>query len=202
MSRRILASLAALALLGSGASLMAEDGVASSWRELTLRRDQERLDNWRSVFEQARADAINNDYAVEVDNGGVLYRVDAAYRHAPIPDGRYRCNVTKMGGDLLQFIAYDYFRCDVKTTKGRKAFTKRTGSQRVIGHIYPGDKSHDVLLGTMQLADETAVIPYGSDADRDEAGRVERIGAKRWRILFPAPTVEGDIVIMDLQPVR
>ncbi len=202
MSRRILASLAALALLGSGTSLMAEDGMVDSWRGLTLPRDQERLDNWRSVFEQARAKAIDNDYGVDLTNGGVLYRVDATYRHAPIPDGRYRCNVSKLGGEFLQFIAYDYFRCDVKTIKGRTAFTKRTGSQRVIGHIYPGDKSHDVLLGTMQLADETEVMPYGSDADRDEAGRVERIGAKRWRILFPAPSAEADITIMDLQPVR
>ena len=44
-----------------------------------------------------------------------------------------------------------------------------------------------IFLGTLVLSDERRPMRYGRDAHRDMAGIVERIGARRWRIVLPQP---------------
>lgn len=166
-------------------------------------RDRARLKDWRSTLLSAVADARTTD-AGAVEAGGELFQPDAALDRPMPPAGEYSCSVTKLGSGrpgLLHFIAYPAFRCSVTSyPDGTAAFVKRTGSQRSVGTLYPADPLHAVFLGTLQLSDERAVLPYGRDADRDLVARVERIGPTRWRMVFPAPTYESLTDIMELVP--
>jgi hypothetical protein len=79
-------------------------------------------------------------------------------------------------------------------------FTKASGSQRPIGHIYRDGPRRMIFLGSLQLGDERQVLPYGSDPRRDMAGIVERVGEQRWRLVFPRPAFESIIDVIELTP--
>jgi len=83
---------------------------------------------------------------------------------------------------------------------GVLTFTRLGGSQRPVGRIYPDNVRRMIFLGTLQLGDERQVLPYGSDADRDMAGILERVGERRWRLVFPRPTFESIIDVVELVP--
>ena len=131
--------------------------------------------------------------------------MDSAVGYEAPPAGLYRCNMTKLAGKYLDLIAYDYFQCRVIVEDGRRQFVKLTGSQRQVGYIYDaapdhaGDDRHGVFLGTLVLGDEDRLVPYGSREDRDEAGIVQKLAEKRWRMIFPKPFYEADINIIDLE---
>jgi hypothetical protein len=57
-----------------------------------------------------------------------------------------------------------------------------------------------VFLGTLQLGDEPGVLKYGHDRERDMAGLLERIGDRRWRLVFPYPAFESTIDVLELIP--
>ena len=79
---------------------------------------------------------------------------------------------------------------------------KLSGSQRPVGYIFKKDSKQSVFLGTIVLGDEAKLVTYGQEDDRNEAGLVERIGAKRWRIIFPFPHYESTMDVIDLTPVK
>ena len=174
-----------------------------AYRSIITERDRARLKDWRTTLLAAVADARTSD-AGPVAAGGVLFQPDVALDRPMPPPGEYTCSVTKLGSghaDLLHFVAYPGFRCSViGYPDGTAAFVKRTGSQRPVGTAYPADAIHAVFLGTLQLSDERAVLPYGRDADRDLVARVERIGPARWRMIFPAPVYESLTDIIELTP--
>lgn len=151
----------------------------------------------------AVADARTTD-ADSIEAGGVLFEPDAALDRPMPPTGQYACSVTKLGSghpDLLHYVAYPAFRCSVTGyPDGSAAFVKQSGSQRPVGTLTPADPLHVVFLGTLQLSDERAVLPYGRDADRDLVARVERIGPARWRMIFPAPVYESLTDVIELVP--
>jgi hypothetical protein len=59
-----------------------------------------------------------------------------------------------------------------------------------------------VLLGTMQLGDETNVLAYDRDQERDVAALLEMIGDQRWRLVFPSPHFESLTDVIELTPKR
>ncbi|HWH22237.1 MAG TPA: DUF4893 domain-containing protein [Allosphingosinicella sp.] len=52
----------------------------------------------------------------------------------------------------------------------------------------------------MQLSDETGSFAYGHDRDRDMAAILERIGERRWRLVFPYPHFESRLDVIELAP--
>ena len=54
----------------------------------------------------------------------------------------------------------------------------------------------------MVLGDETRAYQYGRDPERDLAGWVERIGERRWRVIFPYPHYESTLDVIELVPVQ
>jgi hypothetical protein len=80
------------------------------------------------------------------------------------------------------------------------SFAKLTGSQRPLGLLLPDTSRRMVFLGTLQLGDERRALEYGKDRERDMAGVVERIGANRWRLVFPYPHFESTVDILELVP--
>ena len=209
MTNRLLAMLAAIGLACASilsAPAMAQRGDQDGgWRDVATERDRVRLREWRTAWVEALRDARGAGHVAEIESEGVLLHPDAALLRPAPPVGDYRCRVTKVGAqdDLLHYIAYPAFRCRIRPERdGRLSFVKLTGSQRPIGMIYPDDTRRMIFLGTMQLGDERRSLRYGTDPERDMAGIVERIGERRWRVVFPRPTFESIVDVLELVPVR
>jgi hypothetical protein len=197
---------AALLALPACATMRPAGGVISNpardWRSVVTTTDRERLREWRTAFVGALAKA-RTAHAAEIAREGVLLDPDAALGGGPIPNGRYKCRMIKLGakpGGMLDYVAYPAFDCRIRQEKELQGFAKLTGSQRHIGLIFPGDALRQVMLGTLVLGDETRAMQYGRDPDRDVAGYVERIGPNRWRLVLPYPHFESLTDVLELTP--
>ena len=123
----------------------------------------------------------------------------------PIPNGRYKCRVIKLGAkneSNLNYIGYPAFECRVSQERELQSFYKLTGSQRQAGLLYPADPLRQAFLGTLVLGDESRAYKYGTDTDRDLAGWVERIGDNRWRMILPYPHFESTLDVIELVPEK
>lgn len=178
------------------------DAEKAPWKSVATAKDIERLSNWRAAFEQARKEAIAAGFNADIEAGGDLFKTDVAKPGPNLPVGYYNCSVAKLGGGFVQFVQYPVFRCHVTLEGGRRQFVKLSGSQRPVGYIFKKDSKQSVFLGTIVLGDEAKLVTYGQQEDRNEAGLVERIGAKRWRIIFPFPHYESTMDVIDLTPVK
>ena len=145
-------------------------------------------------------------HQAEIAREGVLLQPDAALVEATPPAGAYRCRTIKIGAKsegLLNYIAYPFFDCWIEAAaegQGVLSFTKLTGSQRPIGRLFPESQRRMIFLGTLQLGDEQGVLKYGHDDERNMAGLLERVGERRWRLVFPYPAFESTIDILELLP--
>ena len=176
---------------------------STDWRQVATSADRARLRDWRTAFTRALAQAKAAGHAADITREGRLLDPDAATGPVPIPNGRYRCRVVKVGAKnpgLLNFVAYPGFTCLISHESGLQGFSKLTGSQRPNGVIYSSDPLRQVFLGTLVLGDEQRAMQYGRDRDRDLAGWVERIGERRWRLVFPYPNYESTLDVIELTP--
>lgn len=191
-----------LTMPSSVMAVKSSDAEKTPWKLMATQKDVERLTNWKAAFEQARQETVAAGYAADIEKGGDLFKTDAAKPNSQLPAGFYNCSVTKLGGPFVQFVQYPVFRCQVTFEGGRRQFVKLSGSQRPVGYMYKKDSKQSVFLGTIVLGNEAKLVTYGQDEDRNEAGLVERIGTKRWRILFPFPHYESTMDVIDLTPVK
>jgi len=201
---RPLAAFASLALAACAPKAVVAT-QSTDWRAVATEADRDKLRDWRSAFvdglSQARAAGRAQDIAAE----GVLLEPDAALGSGPIPNGMYRCRVTKLGSQrpgMLAYVAYPAFSCRIRQEKAVQGFAKLTGSQRPVGLVFPGDALRQVFLGTMILGDEARAMQYGNDPDRDIAAFVERIGPARWRMVVPSPAFESRTDVIELVPAN
>jgi len=194
-------SLAASIMVAACATTPATPPV-QGWQQAATEADRARLRDWRTAFTRALEQARAGGHSADVEREGILLNPDAALG-GPIPNGDYRCRVVKVGAKsegLLNYIAYPAFRCRVSQQGGIQHFDKLSGSQRPHGTIFPADQLRSVFLGTMVLGDETRAYQYGRDPERDLAGWVERIGERRWRVIFPYPHYESTLDLIELIP--
>jgi hypothetical protein len=174
----------------------------TAWKDVATPSDRERLREWRTSFASALA-AARKDHSAEVAAEGALLEPDAALAGAKIPGGMFRCRMIKLGAKEegnLDYVAYPPFLCRVKPERELHRFNKLTGSQRIVGLIFPGDQIRQIFLGTLVLSDERRALQYGQDDMRDVAGYVERIGPSRWRLVMPKPHFESQLDVMELVP--
>jgi hypothetical protein len=203
---RILLALSALTLTACAAipqNKASPTASSTDWRAVATASDRERLRDWRTAFTKALEQARKAGHSAEIASEGTLLQPDAALGPVPIPNGRYKCRVIKVGAKsegLLDYIAYPAFDCRISQEGQLQAFTKLTGSQRHAGLILPDSAIRQVFLGTLVLGDETRAMRYGRDADRDLAGWVERVGERRWRLILPYPRFESTIDVVELVP--
>ena len=175
----------------------------TAWRDASTADDEKRLREWRSSFVAALAAAKKAGHSTDIAREGPLLEPDSALGPPPIPNGTYRCRIIKLGAKtegLLDYVAYPAFSCTVSAERGMQSFVKTSGSQRIVGLIFPGDALRQVLLGTLVLGDEQRAMQYGQDQTRDVAGYVERIGTNRWRLVMPQPHFESQLDVMELVP--
>ena len=176
--------------------------VAADWRAAATEDDRRRVREWRDAW-QAALDQARVEHAAEIDREGALLEPDAALLRPLPPAGDYDCRTIKIGTpsqDLLTYVAYPAFRCRIRVEGDRVTFTKLTGSQRPIGRLFADSERRMVFLGTMQLGDETRAYRYGIDRDRNLAGVLERVGERRWRLVFPYPHFESLLDVIELTP--
>ncbi len=177
--------------------------AANGWRAVATAADRERLRNWRTSWVEAHTAAESAGHGTEISTAGVLFLPDAAIPGPAIPAGEYRCKTTKLGArqpGLLDYVAYDFFACRVSADAQGLRFEKVTGSQRQVGRIYPDTDRRQVFLGTLLLGDETRPFRYGTDATRDVAGHIERVGPDRWRLVMPSPAFESLVDVLEIIP--
>ena len=175
------------------------------WRSVATDSDRDRLREWRTAFVDALRAARASGHSAEIAREGALLEPDAALGGGPIPNGDYRCRVTKLGAKspgLLDYVSYSAFSCRIRQAGQVQDFAKLTGSQRQVGTIFPGDPLRQVFLGTLVLGDESRALQYGRDTERDVAGYVERIGPNRWRMIMPRPHFESVMDVMELVPIQ
>lgn len=175
------------------------------WRSVATDSDRERLREWRTAFVDALRAARASGHSAEIAREGALLEPDAALGGGPIPNGDYRCRVTKLGAKspgMLDYVSYSAFSCRISQAGQVQDFAKLTGSQRQVGTIFPGDPLRQVFLGTLVLGDESRALQYGRDTERDVAGYVERIGPNRWRMIMPRPHFESVMDVMELVPIQ
>lgn len=178
-------------------------GVLRDWRGIITAEDRSRLDRideaWRRALDQARRSEGSGDLA----SVGTLIDPNAALGNPAPPPGRYRCRTVKLGhqGQTgLGYVVYGWFECEITRTASGLRLVKTTGSQRPSGLLFPEDDRGMVFLGSMALGDEPRANSYGNNDERDFAGRVERIGASRWRLVIPYPEFESTLDLIELVP--
>jgi hypothetical protein len=200
------ASLISAALL-SGCSVYREATNPSSiatldWRQAATDADRLRLRGWRKAWDEALPKARAADAAVLAADP-VLFDPDRAQPDAAPPPGNYRCRTYKLGAKgtgMRDFTAYPWFDCRIAQEGNVLSFHKLTGSQRPTGLLFTDARARQIFLGTLVLGDETSPLRYGTDASRDMAGYLERIGDKRWRLVFPYPRFESLLDVIELVP--
>lgn len=203
--RRVAIAAAVLLLAGCAHKLQHVAGASArpDWRRTITEDDASRLKRWREAIVDGRQSAANAGNAAAVEREGALLEPDSALADATIPPGNYRCRIIKMGAaqpGLLDYVAYPAFDCQVRAEGGMTSLTKMSGSQRPTGMIFADTSWRQVFLGTLILADENRPFAYGQDQLRDMAGAVQRIGAARWRVVFPYPHFESKVDVMELVP--
>jgi hypothetical protein len=178
------------------------DRRVKTWRQVATEDDRRRLREWRDAFVAALAEARGSGHGDLIAREGVLLDPDAALPRAALPQGEFHCRTIKLGSQReggLDYVAYPGFRCRAGPgAGGLTLFAKLTGSQRPVGRLFPEHDRRQIFLGTMQLSDERQVLTYGRDRERNMAGILERIGERRWRILFPYPHFESTLDVIEL----
>ncbi len=178
---------------------------STDWRRVATQDDRTRMRDWRTAFMTALDQARKAGHAADIAREGKLLDPDAALGPVPIPNGRYKCRVIKLGSkgkELLDYVAYPAFNCRVQQEKQLQSLSKLTGSQRHVGLLFAADPRRQAFLGTLVLGDEYRAMQYGRDPDRDLAGWVERVDTARWRLILPYPHYESTLDVVELVPAR
>jgi hypothetical protein len=206
MRNRLLLAAAVAALLALPIVHRARAAEAivqpSGWRELATEHDRDRLRGWRAAWVEALR-AAREEHRAEMAREGVLLDPDAALDRPAPPPGTYMCRTIKIGGQnpaLLDWVSYPQFRCRIRQDGRQLTFTRQGGSQRPVGRLYDDGIRRMIFLGSLQLGDERETLRYGADPERDLAGILERVGDNRWRLVFPRPTFESILDVIELVP--
>lgn len=179
------------------------DSPVADWTRVATQADRDRLHGWRAAFAQGLSEARAGGAGAQIATEGSLLAPDAALPGPALPNGNYACRTIKLGArtaGMRRFGSYPAAACRVRAERGIQQLAQFAGQQRPVGLVFPADALRSVFLGTLILADENRAMQYGGDPDRDMAGYVERIGARRWRLILPRPALESQIEIIELVP--
>lgn len=187
------------ALAIAASLLFATPALAAGWQDHITPADTAKLRRLDAAWSEARAEA-GRAHRAELNALGALVRPAAALTDPAPPAGLYRCRTIKLGGNL-PFVAYAWFRCRVeRSPRGEITLAKITGSQRSFGALYPDGGRRLVFLGAVSWGTDETAMAYGAMPDRNQAGIMERIGARRWRLVLPWPEYESKLDLIELAP--
>ncbi|HWT13982.1 MAG TPA: DUF4893 domain-containing protein, partial [Allosphingosinicella sp.] len=169
------------------AVLALEEPVLLGWRAVALSEDRDRVDGLAAAWEEALAQARTRGLLARVRAEGALLEPDAGLPRAALSPGPYRCRLVRLGAGRRSFAAHPFHFCHVGIDGDLLSLTKESGSERPGGYVWPDSDRQSVFLGATALGAERLPPAYGEDPARDSIGLVERIGAFRYRLVFPWP---------------
>ena len=178
--------------------------VRADWHRVITAADRDRLRTWRDAWMTAIGKARAAGQGARIDALGALLEPDRALADGAVPPpGRYRCRVYKIGANgpaMQDFTAYPAAECAVEAEGDVSSLYRLAGAQRPVGLLFDDNPARGIFLGTLVLGDEAKPMAYGQDSQRDMGGYVERIGPRRWRLVFPYPRFESLLDVVDLTP--
>lgn len=180
---------------------LVEDGPM--WRAALADDDFARIEDLDRIWAEAIERAGRGGFARQMAREEALLDPFAALpRPSPTP-GNYMCRLVRFGSGEPRTRAYTAYRehfCHIGTDGDLLSLTKQTGSDRPGGYLFDREGAdHMIFLGSLALGDE-APLAYGDDPDRDMAGRFERIGPFRFRLVVPYPRFGVLLEVMELTP--
>lgn len=180
------------------AALAAPAMADGALQKLITPQDQQRLDDYDKTRTAALAEARNGGASED------LAALDAALSGQALSfgdgfdmTGTWRCRTIKLGG-AVPLVVYGWFTCRVSDDGAGWRLEKVSGSQRTTGRFYTVSDTRLVYLGAMHTSLEPAMA-YGTQAERNQLGIVERPATNRLRIEFPKPAFESSLDILELQ---
>lgn len=182
-------------LLLAGAS----HGVQQTdWHRVATEDDRERLRSWRDDWQQSLDAVRRGDGAAAIAADPALFGPDAGL-DAPSPAaGAYRCRVIKFARQHLGTEPWSH--CRIGPQGALLHLERLDGGQRFAGLIYADGTHRSIFLGTASYPEERRTVAYGHASGRDMVGIVERIAARRWRMVLPWPQYESQLDVVELEP--
>lgn len=181
-----------------------EQVVEPGWRSTMSAEDVARLEALPRTWEAVRGQAELRSkrlWAAHAD----LVAADAALDHPALPPGSYNCRLISLGQKTARGAAvraFNPFFCYVRGEgEAGLSFTKQTGTDLPGGWLHADGDRRYVFLGAKQRKPGDNSLGYGSDAERDLAGVVERVGPFRWRLVVPWRNGKPGLDVYELTPV-
>lgn len=184
---------------------MASAPPVGPWTETITAFDQGRLDALAEAIRTARGQAAR----IAPKELALLNQL-ADSPALPLDSrslaGSYRCRKVSAGGDLLPFVAYEWFNCRMSTEGESLRFEKVNGSQRTVGALYPYRADELLYLGAGYYSYESPggyqhQEPAPNDScneHRNEVALLRRIGQARYVMTFPKPLCESEVEFVEL----
>jgi len=173
----------------------------AGWGKVITSEDRVRLRDWRTTWLEGVKQARSEDFGAQVAKEGPLLDPDSARTAPEIPDGTYRCRTIKLGRKTSLGHAFRIEAPQDCTLEGDR-FRVTNGIQRIRGHLWRYDLTRQILLGTVELGDERATIPYARDKERDALGFLDKVGPQRWRLALPNPSWESLVDVIEITPAN
>lgn len=170
------------------------DGVV---QKLMTPADKAKLEKYGVTRKTAIAAAQKGEPAEVKELNAILARPLVAFSDKDLT-GNWKCRTIKTGGDFLQLVIYDWFKCKVSDDGSGWVLEKLTGSQRTKGRLYDDNARRTIYLGSFFVGGDP-VPPYGSGPKTDQVGYAFRTGANAWRLELPAPFVESAFDIIEFK---
>jgi hypothetical protein len=172
------------------------------WRAAAAGDDQAALDSLPARWTQALAEARRFGFARRIAGQGPLLDPAAALQRAAPSPGTYLCRVVRFGTPapgLRPWLESAPGFCFVGVVDNQLSLTIEAGPQRIGGYLWEerGDGGL-VFLGAASPRG-TPLGGYGDDPARDAAGRFERIGNFRYRLVLPGGG-EARLAVVELSP--
>jgi hypothetical protein len=172
-----------------------------AWRDAATPAGVAAVDALDSRWILAVADAKRRGATRTIAAEGALLDGRASLpRAAPAP-GPYRCRLLRVaapGARVRGLVVSRSAFCFIGVEGDQLSFTSEVPGQRLGGYLHETRTSRElVFLGTAAGARGQAVLGYGEDAERDRAGRFERIGEFRYRLLIPG-TAAPELLVFEL----
>lgn len=184
------------------ASVSVEVEEAESWRSTASPRDAGLIDAIDTIWGSALAALRGKGQARAIAARGALLEPGGALARAAPAPGPYRCRLVRIGATAPRArpisVSAESF-CFVGVEDAQLTLTSDIPSRRFGGYLWETRESHRlVFLGAGPASGRRTASAYGEDPGRDLAGRLERIGEFRYRLVLPVPGAEAQMQVLEL----
>lgn len=172
------------------------------WRTAITEPDRRRLALLWRAWREARDQIDAAGHAAELKKLGDIADPALFADGGPPPPGDYRCRTIKLGArtpGMPVMVMAAPRPCRIEEAGEFLRLVSPLGAQRTTGLLYP-DGDRMIYLGAVSLGSESGLFPYKRDAERDQVGVLNRVGAARWRLELPWPKWESALDIVEIVP--